>query len=70
MAIVRHHAAAGAPAVSWQFIVAMGMMSAVVLAVSVWAVRRVMAPLGMLAAAADRLGRDVYGGAYRRNRHH
>ncbi len=49
----------GAPAVSWQFIIAMGLMGAVVLAVSVWAVRRVMAPLGLLAAAADRLGRDV-----------
>ena len=34
-------------------------MGAVVLAVSVRAVRRVMAPLGLLAAAADRLGRDV-----------
>ncbi len=29
------------------------------LVVSVWAVRRVTAPLGLLAGAADRLGRDV-----------
>ncbi len=34
-------------------------MGVIVLAVSVWAVRRVTAPLGLLAGAADRLGRDV-----------
>ena len=34
-------------------------MVVIVLAVSVWAVRRVTAPLGLLSAAADRLGRDV-----------
>jgi signal transduction histidine kinase len=49
----------GAPSVSWQFIISMGLMGLIVLAVSVWAVRRVTAPLGMLSAAADRLGRDV-----------
>ncbi len=49
----------GAPSVSWQFIIAMTLMGAIVLAVSVWAVRRVTAPLGLLAVAADRLGRDV-----------
>jgi signal transduction histidine kinase len=49
----------GAPSVSWQFIISMALMSAIVIAVSIWAVRRVTAPLGMLSAAADRLGRDV-----------
>jgi signal transduction histidine kinase len=49
----------GAPSVSWQFIVSMALMGLIVLIVSVWAVRRVTAPLGMLSAAADRLGRDV-----------
>ena len=49
----------GAPSVSWQFIISMALMGVIVLAVSVWAVRRVTAPLGLLAAAADRLGRDV-----------
>ncbi len=49
----------GAPSVSWQFIVSMALMGIIVLAVSIWAVRRVTAPLGLLSAAADRLGRDV-----------
>ena len=49
----------GAPSVSWQFIISMTLMGLIVLAVSVWAVRRVTAPLGLLSAAADRLGRDV-----------
>jgi len=49
----------GAPALSWQFMISMALMGVIVLAVSVWAVRRVTAPLGMLSAAADRLGRDV-----------
>ena len=49
----------GAPSVSWQFIISMALMGVIVLAVSVWAVRRVTAPLGLLSAAADRLGRDV-----------
>jgi signal transduction histidine kinase len=49
----------GAPSVSWQFITSMALMGLIVLIVSVWAVRRVTAPLGMLSAAADRLGRDV-----------
>jgi signal transduction histidine kinase len=49
----------GAPSVSWQFIISMGLMGLIVLVVSVWAVRRLTAPLGMLSAAADRLGRDV-----------
>jgi signal transduction histidine kinase len=34
-------------------------MTIFVIAASVWAVRRVTAPLGAMAAAADRLGRDV-----------
>jgi len=49
----------GAPAVSWQFMISMAMMGVIVVIVSAWAVRRVTAPLGMLSAAADRLGRDV-----------
>jgi signal transduction histidine kinase len=49
----------GAPSVSWQFIISMALMGVIVLAASVWAVRRVTAPLGMLSAAPDRLGRDV-----------
>jgi signal transduction histidine kinase len=49
----------GAPSVSWQFIISMTLMGVIVLAVSIWAVRRVTAPLGLLSAAADRLGRDV-----------
>ncbi len=49
----------GGPSVSWQFIISMALMGLIVLVVSVWAVRRVTAPLGLLAGAADRLGRDV-----------
>jgi signal transduction histidine kinase len=49
----------GAPSVSWQFIISMALMGLIVLAVSIWAVRRVTGPLAMLSAAADRLGRDV-----------
>ncbi len=49
----------GGPSVSWQFMISMALMGLIVLAVSVWAVRRVTSPLGLLSAAADRLGRDV-----------
>jgi signal transduction histidine kinase len=49
----------GPPPVSWQFLISMALMGVIVIAVSVWAVRRVTAPLGLLAGAADRLGRDV-----------
>ena len=49
----------GVPSVSWQFIISMALMGVIVLVVSVWAVRRITAPLGLLAGAADRLGRDV-----------
>ena len=37
----------------------MGVMAIIILAVSVWAVRRVTAPLASLATAAERLGHDV-----------
>jgi signal transduction histidine kinase len=49
----------GGPASSWRFLAAMGIMAVIVILVSVWAVRRVTAPLGTLADAAERLGRDV-----------
>jgi signal transduction histidine kinase len=44
---------------SQQFIVAMLVMAAVIVAATVWAARRVTAPLATLAAAAQRLGKDV-----------
>jgi signal transduction histidine kinase len=47
------------PGVSWEFIAAMIVMAAIILVVSVWAVRRVTAPLGEIAAAAERLGKDM-----------
>ncbi|HEY1931346.1 MAG TPA: ATP-binding protein [Acetobacteraceae bacterium] len=47
------------PLVSWPFIAAMAIMTVIVVAASAWAVRRVTAPLGMMSAAAERLGRDV-----------
>jgi signal transduction histidine kinase len=50
---------ASGPAYSARFLLSMGVMSLIILAVSVWAVRRVTAPLGSLAAAAERLGNDV-----------
>jgi signal transduction histidine kinase len=50
---------AGGPAYSGRFLLSMGVMALIILAVSVWAVRRVTAPLGSLAAAAERLGNDV-----------
>jgi signal transduction histidine kinase len=46
-------------AFSRQFLLSMGIMALVILAVSVWAVRRVTAPLGALSAAAERLGNDL-----------
>ena len=48
-----------APWISWQFVIAMALMAIIVVLASAWAVRRVTAPLSMLAGAADRLGRDV-----------
>jgi signal transduction histidine kinase len=47
------------PAVSRQFILAMAVMAAVIVAASIWAVRRVTSPLAALVTAADRLGRDL-----------
>jgi signal transduction histidine kinase len=47
------------PAWSRQFIVSMAIMAVIILIVSIWAVRRVTAPLASLALAAERLGRDV-----------
>jgi signal transduction histidine kinase len=49
----------GGPAAPWPFIAALAVMAVVVVLASVWAVGRVTAPLGMLARAAERLGRDV-----------
>ena len=47
------------PAWSRQFLVSMTIMAVIIIVVSIWAVRRVTAPLGALAVAAERLGRDV-----------
>ncbi|WP_298110866.1 HAMP domain-containing sensor histidine kinase [Bradyrhizobium sp.] len=47
------------PSTSWQFLVAMLLMSGIVVLASLWAVRRVTAPLGTVIRAAERLGRDV-----------
>ena len=41
------------------FLLAFALMTGVAVAVSVWASRRLVAPVGTLAAAADALGRDV-----------
>ena len=46
-------------AFSRQFLLSMGIMSVVLLAVSVWAARRVTAPLASLSTAAERLGNDL-----------
>jgi signal transduction histidine kinase len=47
------------PAVSRQFVLSMAVMALIILAVSIWAVRRVTAPLGEIAQAAERLGKDI-----------
>ena len=47
------------PSISWQFTLALGVMAVIVVLTSVWAVRRVTAPLAVLARAAERLGHDV-----------
>jgi signal transduction histidine kinase len=49
----------GGPAYSAQFLLSMAIMAVIILGVSVWAVRRVTAPLTALATAAERLGHDV-----------
>lgn len=46
--------------VSHQLIISMVVMAAVIIAVSVWAARRVTAPLAVLAGAAQRLGADMH----------
>ncbi|MGA3399597.1 MAG: ATP-binding protein [Acetobacteraceae bacterium] len=47
------------PSAPWPFIAALAVMAVIVVLASVWAVGRVTAPLGMIARAAERLGRDV-----------
>jgi len=47
------------PPVPWQFIVSLAVMGLIVVVVSAWAVRRVTAPLAILAGAAERDGRDI-----------
>jgi len=47
------------PAVSRQFVLSMGTMAALIVVVSIWAVRRVTSPLATLVTAAERLGRDL-----------
>jgi signal transduction histidine kinase len=48
------------PIYSHQFIVSMAVMALVIVLVSIYAARRVTAPLADLASAAQRLGRDVH----------
>jgi signal transduction histidine kinase len=47
------------PGWSRQFLVSMAVMAVIILGASIWAVRRLTAPLGSLSEAAERLGRDV-----------
>lgn len=47
------------PTFSQQFLISMLVMAAFIVAISIWAARRLTAPLGELANAAQRLGRDV-----------
>ena len=47
------------PSFSRQFLLSMGIMAIIILAVSVWVVRRVTAPLASLSTAAERLGNDL-----------
>jgi signal transduction histidine kinase len=47
------------PSFSRQFLLSMGVMAVIILAVSVWVVRRVTTPLAPLSAAAERLGNDL-----------
>jgi signal transduction histidine kinase len=49
----------GGPALSRQFLISMALMAIIILAVSVWVVRRVTAPLASLSAAAEILGNDL-----------
>ncbi len=47
------------PPIAWPFVGAMAAMAAIVVLASLWAVRRVTAPLGVVTRAARRFGRDV-----------
>jgi signal transduction histidine kinase len=47
------------PAFSRQFLFSMALMAIIILAVSIWVVRRVTAPLTSLSAAAEMLGNDL-----------
>jgi len=49
----------GGPSFSRQFLLSMAIMAIIILVVSVWAVRRVTAPLASLSAAAERFGNDL-----------
>ncbi len=49
----------GGTTFSRQFLLSMGIMAVIILAVSVWVVRRVTAPLAALSSAAERLGNDL-----------
>lgn len=44
---------------SYQYLISMLVMALFIVAISIWAVRRMTAPLATVAHAADRLGRDV-----------
>ncbi|MFZ5691896.1 MAG: ATP-binding protein [Pseudomonadota bacterium] len=44
---------------SYQFLISMLVMALFIVAISIWAVRRMTAPLAAVAQAAERLGRDV-----------
>lgn len=44
---------------SYQYLISMLVMALFIVAISIWAVRRMTAPLAAVAVAADRLGRDV-----------
>ena len=59
----------GGSSFSRQFLLSMGIMAIVILAVSVWAVRRVTAPLAAVSAAAERLGNDLNASTNAGDRH-
>jgi len=47
------------PELSSQFLISMGIMGIIIVAVSIWAVRSMTAPLASLSAAAERFGTDL-----------
>ncbi len=57
--VVRTEAPTSRPWHSWTFLVAFGLMTLVAAGLSLWAVRRLTAPMRLLGEAAERLGRDV-----------